>query len=88
MSLEDKRTTKLSIIEDVNPKYGEAYTSYSYERDITDLGSTELIEDIVKAMRLMGYHDVAIWRSLKEQTDDLYEYLESIDNAKDEWKGE
>lgn len=88
MSLTDKRTTKLSIIEDVQPKYGDAYTDYTYEKDITEMTTSDLIDVVVQTMKVMGYHDVAIWRALKEKCDDLEEYFESIDKSKDEWTAE
>jgi hypothetical protein len=56
-----------------------------YEKDISDLDATDFILDIIRIMRLTGYHDVSIWRALKNNTEHIEEYLDSITQSKDEW---
>lgn len=57
-------------------------------RDVSEMTTTDLIDTFVQIMRLKGYHDVSIWRALKEKSQDMEEYFDSIHSSKDEWSEE
>lgn len=54
-------------------------------RDVSEMTTTDLIDTFVQIMRIKGYHDVSIWRALKEKSEDMEEYFESICESKEEW---
>lgn len=71
------------------------YTDYendqevlSVKLDVTDLNTSDYIEKIVDLMKLQGYHPVPIRRALLAEAEDIVEYFESIESAKEEWGDE
>ena len=60
-------------------------TNTTYTSEIEHLDVYELIEEFTKIMKMVGYHDVSIWRGLKHGTEQMEERLESIISTKDEW---
>lgn len=60
----------------------------SVKLDVTDLNTSDYIEKIVDLMKLQGYHLVPIRRALLAEAEDIVEYFESIESAKEEWGDE
>lgn len=76
----NKRKTTISYVDKVgNIKELKASV------DVTDLTADKYLDKVVEMMRLQGYHDVAIWRSLSSKAYEMTEYFDSIVESKGEW---
>ena len=53
-------------------------SSMNLSVDITDIKSIDFLNEVIKSMKLLGYHDVSIYKALKEATFDQKEYLDSV----------
>lgn len=59
----------------------------------TDINVTEdtcddFISKVILLMKSIGYHDVSIWRSLRDAQDEMTDYFESVEESKKEWEKE
>lgn len=79
----DKRKTNLRLTE-----YRNDEIDFEIKKDITEMSSSDLIDTFVDVMQFQGYHPVAIWRSLKDKSEEMVELFESIENSKEEWNEE
>ena len=59
--------------------------NFTYTQDITNIDASDLVEEFVKIMRLMTYHDVSIWRALNNASYSMQERFDSVVITKDEW---
>lgn len=75
------RKTTLQLTEELNDT-----VVMNVKLDMTEVTADEFLAKVVDMMVLQGYHDVSIWRSLKERANDLEAYFESINLSKEEWE--
>lgn len=75
------RKTNLTLTEEMNDT-----VTMKVEMDMTEVTAVDFIAKVVDMMVLQGYHDLAIWRALKDSAFDLEVYFESINLSKEEWE--
>jgi beta-galactosidase GanA len=79
----NKTKTTITLKEKVNGRQNIKATF-----DVTDLSTDEYFDVIIQMMRLQTYHDMSIWRTLKDKADEMVEFFESIEKNKNEWAEE